>query len=221
MNTRRNMIFMTNTTRMEEARSTVDGMKNTRARRVAMKRKGLCIRDIMRLLFIKIIIKYYKIIIFFAIETFTMLYTHTLIRPLKLRFCFYFRVIMVGQRNMREVIIIMRRKVINRQRDTTVIMIMMRNMAIKKDMRQGINGQNQIIIIDETRQNSHNHLHNRPLCFIYICFIENFSNKSKLYIWNSIECQCIELERLMITMIILFLSSKRHTNLSLDFHNYL
>jgi len=45
---------------MEEARNMVVGMKNTRARRVAMKRKDLYMLDIARSLFIKIIIKYIK-----------------------------------------------------------------------------------------------------------------------------------------------------------------
>lgn len=56
------MIFMTNTTRMEEAKSTVVGTKNMKARRVAMKRKALCMLDTTRSLFIKIII------IFFALK---------------------------------------------------------------------------------------------------------------------------------------------------------
>lgn len=102
-----------------------------------------------------------------------------LIRP---RFRFYFRVIMVNIKNTREVIIIMRKKVINRQRDTIVITNMMRNMVIKTDMHQDINGRNQIII-DETWQILF--LYNCQMRFIYVRFVENFADW--LYIWNSIE----------------------------------
>ena len=116
-------------------------------------------------------------VIFFIIEMFTT-------ASIRQRFHFYFRVIMVDIKNMREVIIITRRKAINRQRDTIVIINMMRNTAIKTDMHQDINGRNQIII-DKMRQILYLH-NNCQMRFIYVRFLENFADRLRLYIWNSI-----------------------------------
>lgn len=206
------MIFMTNITRMEDPRSTVVGMKNTRARRVAMKRKDIYMRDITRSLLSL------KLLFSLPLKRSQRNY----ISPLKLRICFHFRVIMVRIRNAKEVIIIIRKKATNRQRDTIAIMSMMKNTVIKKDTRQGINGQNQIII--ETRQNLL--LCNRRMHSTYVRYVENFADKLRRYIWSNIEyrvsCASNFLGRLMLTTIILFLSSNEwYTNLTLDFHNYL
>lgn len=83
-----------------------------------------------------------------------------------------------------EVTIITRRKVTNRQRDTIVITSTMRNTATKKDRHQDINGRNQIIV-NEMRRNLL--LRNRRMHFTYICFVENYMDRSRQYIWSGIE----------------------------------